>query len=67
MSALVIVDKVSIDHLRCAFGHREAVRFVPRYPPGSGSSCDIIGIWVCDLLGYWRGGLVVHSRGPSCV
>ena len=29
-TALLIVDKVSIVHLRCAFGLREAVRAVPR-------------------------------------
>ncbi len=41
-TALLIVDKVSIVHLWCDFGLREAVRAVPRYPPESGSSCDII-------------------------
>jgi len=41
-TALLIVVMVSIVHLRCAFGLREAVRTVPRYPPGSGSSCDMI-------------------------
>ena len=41
-TALLIVVMVSIVHLRCAFGLREAVRTVPRSPPGSGSSCDII-------------------------
>ncbi len=41
-TALLIVVMLSIVHLRCAFGLREAVRVVPRYPPGSGSSRDII-------------------------
>jgi len=45
-TALLIVDKVSIVHLRCAFGLREAVKVVPRWSPGSGSSCDIIDIRV---------------------
>ena len=30
MTALLIVAKVSINHLRCAFGLREAVKAVPR-------------------------------------
>ena len=29
-TALLIVDKMSIVHLRCAFGFRESVRAVPR-------------------------------------
>ena len=29
-TALLIVDKVSMVHLRCAFGLREAVRAVPK-------------------------------------
>ncbi len=29
-TALLMVDKVSIVHLRCSFGQREAVRAVPR-------------------------------------
>ena len=41
-TALLIVVMVSIVHLSYAFGLREAVRAVPRYSPGSGSSCDII-------------------------
>ena len=43
-TALPIVNKVSIVPLRCAFRLREAVRAVPREPPRSGSSCDIIDI-----------------------
>ena len=29
-TALLIVDRVSVVHLRCAFGFKEAVRAVPR-------------------------------------
>ena len=54
-TALLIVDKVSIVHLRCAFGLREAVRAVPRYSSGSGSSCNIIemGVWPTRILAKW--------------
>jgi hypothetical protein len=31
---------------RCAFGHKNFVRAVPKYPHGSGSSCHIIGFGV---------------------
>ncbi len=50
--ALLMVDRMSSVHLRCAFGEREAVRVVSRYPPGSESSCDIIamGVWPTWML-----------------
>jgi hypothetical protein len=41
-TALLILVMVSIVHLRCAVGLKEAVRTVPRYPHGSGSSCEMI-------------------------
>ena len=39
-TALLLLAKVSSVHLRWALGHRDAVSVVPRYPPGSGSSCE---------------------------
>jgi len=44
ITALLMLDRVSSGHFRCAFGQSDAVRAVPRYPPGRVSSCDIIGI-----------------------
>ena len=41
--ALLMSEKVPRVHMRCAFGHNDAVRAVPRYPLGKVSFCDIIG------------------------
>ena len=43
ITALLMLERVSSVHLRCASSHSDAVRTVPRYPPGRVSSCDIIG------------------------
>ena len=42
-TALRILERVSRVHVRCALGHCDAVRAVPRYPLGWVSSCDMIG------------------------
>ena len=42
--ALLMLARVSRDHARCALGHRDVVRAVPRQPPGSGSSCEMMGV-----------------------
>jgi hypothetical protein len=39
-TALLMVDMTSSIHLRWALGERDAVSAVPRWPPGSGSSCE---------------------------
>ncbi len=41
-TALLIVVMVYIVHLRYAVGLKEAMRAVPKLPPGSGSSCEMI-------------------------
>ena len=38
-TALQMRSSWDLVHLRWASGQREAVRAVPRYPPGNGSSC----------------------------
>ena len=43
-TALLMVARTSSVHLRCALGQRDVVKAVPRYPPGSGSSCDSTGM-----------------------
>ena len=54
-TALLMVDMVSIVHLRCAFGDREAVRVVLMYSPGSGLSCYIIDLGACATrMLAWR-------------
>jgi len=42
-TALLMLERVSRVRVRCALGHSDAVRDMPRYPPGWVSSCDIIG------------------------
>jgi hypothetical protein len=44
--ALLILVRMSRVHARCALRHRDAVRAVPRYPPDSWSSFEMIGIGV---------------------
>jgi len=61
-TALLIVDKVSIVQLSCAFGLREAVRVVPRYTPGSDSSYDIIDMGVCPIRNLARRAWSAESR-----
>ena len=61
-AALLMVDMVSIVHLTCAFWDREAVRAVPRYPPGSESSCDINDMGVCPTRILARRGWSVELR-----
>jgi hypothetical protein len=41
--ALLMLENVSRVHVRCALGHGDAVRAVPRYPLERISSCDMIG------------------------
>ena len=42
ITALLMLNRVSIVHVRCALGHIDAVRAVPRDPSRRVSSCDII-------------------------
>ncbi len=37
-TALLMLERVSRVHVGCALGHSDAVRAVPRYPPGRVSS-----------------------------
>jgi hypothetical protein len=46
LSALPIRVSCCFVQCRCAAGERDAVRDVPRYPPGRGSS------WVSDPMGF---------------
>jgi hypothetical protein len=41
--ALLMLWRVSKVHARCALGHIDAVRAVPRCPPGRVASCEMIG------------------------
>jgi hypothetical protein len=38
---LLMICIIPSVHWRCALGHRESVSAVPRWPPKSGSSCEI--------------------------
>ena len=42
-TSLLMLERVSRVHVRCALGHSDTARAMPRYPPGRLSSCDIIG------------------------
>ena len=44
MIALLMLARVSRVHVRCALGHRCVARAVPKKPPGSGSSCEMMGV-----------------------
>ena len=37
--SLLMLERVSRFRVRCALGHSDAMRAVPKYPPGSVSSC----------------------------
>jgi len=42
-TALMMLERVSIFRARCALGHSDAERAVPRYHPRRVTSCDMIG------------------------
>jgi hypothetical protein len=51
---LLMLERVSRVHARCALGHSEAVRAVPRYPPGRVSFCDMISSEVLPTRTFAR-------------
>jgi hypothetical protein len=53
-TALLMLVKVPIVHVRYAIGHRDAVRAVPRWPPGRGSSCEIMSTGMLLTLTWAR-------------
>ena len=42
ITAWLMLERVSRVHVRCALVHSDAVRAVPRYPPGRVLSCNMI-------------------------
>jgi hypothetical protein len=65
--ALLMANRVSIVYLRCDFGLREAVRAVPIYPQGSGSSCDVIDMGMCPTRMLARWAWRAKSRSSLCL
>ena len=48
-AALLMFERVINVHARCALGHSDAVRAVPKYPHGRVSSCDMMGSGVVPI------------------
>ena len=58
---LLMLERVSRVHARCVLGHSDAVRALPRYPPGRVSSCNIIGSEVLLTRTFARRGCKASS------